>query len=191
MSTYNLNRGLAHRLRPLHIRRELLLKKREEQQCVAILEGMGIENYQAFSIPLLQVLSAISTKTEIDGFNIADAIQNQNFRFYTKDFPLLSLNASNALADSIKEAKKPSLEFSKMGRQRRTGNADDFALRMHEIISKLKTEVKMSSYRETIKVLNEKEIPAPMGGQWHVRTLQDLNKRWVELGLSSFTSKPK
>jgi len=181
MGNHNSVRDIA--LRP-YKRSQFLRLKREEQQCVAILEGMGIVNYHAFSIPLRKVLLAISTRTDIDGFNIADAIQNQTFRFYTKDFPLLSLEASNALAESIREAKKPSIEFSRMGRQRRTENADDFAVRMHEIIGKLKTEERMSSYRETIKVLNEKEIPSPMGGRWHVRTLQDLNKRWQELGLS-------
>jgi hypothetical protein len=166
----------------------------QEKECKAKIVEMGIKDYHAFpnTITFRTVLEAIHKKTEIDNVDIAAKVQSYTFRFYTKDYPLLSLETSNAIAETVKEIKTPSPQFSAMGRQKRTENADEYARNMYKLIAELKTKEKISSFRQTVKALNKKKVPTPLSGkEWHVSTLQNLQKRWQELGLNQLSHKPK
>lgn len=163
------------------------IRQREEKECEARITKMGIEDYHVFpkTFTFHTVLEAIKKKTEIDNVDIAAKVQSYSFRFYTKDYPLLSLETSNAIAETVKDIKTPSPQFSAMGRQKRTENADEYARRMYTLIDELKTKEKISSFRQTVKALNKKKVPTPLAGkEWHVSTLQNLEKRWQELGLN-------
>jgi phosphoribosylformylglycinamidine (FGAM) synthase-like enzyme len=165
---------------------------KEEEICINKLHEMKVKKYHGFSEPLDHILKAITERKEIDGINISEAVRDHNFRFYTKDQPLLSLEISNVVAQVSKDLKrKVPPQFLQSGREKKSEHANEFASRMHETINQLKLAEKISTYRETAKFLNEKKFPTYAGGKWHVSTLQELNKRWKKLGLSPFTTNPK
>lgn len=74
-------------------------------------------------------------------------------------------------------------EISRMGREKRTQIADKFARQTIEIVNKLKAEEEISSYRDTLKMLNDKNVPTYSGGKWQMSTLCNLYKRCKKLDL--------
>lgn len=156
-----------------------------EEEAVALSEEQDLNpKVHKFSAPLIEVLDAIRTSKNIDGINLREQIQDTTFRFETEDEPKLSLIVSDTLAEVI-DATKASYDNSmtKKAVEKRNENADEFARTMYEVITKLKNEKGIRSFRQTVKALNEHQIPSFKGGEWHVKTYQDLNKRWKELGL--------
>ncbi|MVM33427.1 hypothetical protein GO755_25545 [Spirosoma sp. HMF4905] len=176
----------------LSIIEELILSKklREEKLCKAMLADMGIKKYRKFTLPTNEILEAIRNKKEIDGFNIANAVKNPKFRFYTSDSPLASLEISNTMASVIKDIKDSNI-FMKRGRQKRQENADEYARNIHSIINEVTVHETFKSFREAANFLNDQKIPTPLNKRWQPRTLTLLNQRWEALGLSTLTPKPK
>jgi hypothetical protein len=137
------------------------------------------------------VLGAIKSRSmiaDVDGdeVEITERIADASFRFFTKDFPSLSFETSEALASAVEigmeygkreerllndEAKEKSIEVRK-------AKADSFALEMKQQIDQLKSEANVSTYRDIVSLLNERKIPTSQeGGKWHLRTLQSVLKR--------------
>lgn len=141
--------------------------------------------------PLYSVLEAIERKNIIEGVNIAEKIKDPLFRFVTIENTELSYKISTVISIIYKDARTLNPDVAELGRQKNRENADEFAKKMRDVVTTIQLQEKISSYRETVKALNEKHIPTYRGGEWHIKTLQDLNKRWKELGLMSHATKPK
>lgn len=148
-----------------------------------------------FNVPLKELLCAIKNGETIDGINLREKIRDPNFRFKTnrKSESILSTAFSEVIATVLQSNKPYRLNKHALEKSihTRNENADEFAKSMYDIITRIKEEdKKISSYRETVKALNERHVSTYRGGDWHIKTLQDLNKRWQELGLIP-VSKPK
>ena len=76
-------------------------------------------------------------------------------------------------------------EISKMGREQKIKNIDDYSRKMYGFITNLKEERGISSNRKTVKVLNEMDIRGYYGGKWYVKSLINLYKRCETLGISN------
>lgn len=137
-----------------------------------------------------EVVDAIATGRLVENISILEKVKSSDFLFTTKDQPELSLKVSKALAKVRKEDRTLDPEISEMGRLKSKENAYEFARQMYEIVQKIKAEEQITTYRETVAALNKHQIPTGRGGDWHLKTLQNLNKRWKELGFIS-ESKPK
>lgn len=134
---------------------------------------------------LKDVIEAIRNNSTINGININKEIKNKSFRFQTNDDPETSLKISELLATFYKDGQQSSPTLGALGRQKSKENADEFAIQMFNVITDLQKQEKVTSYRETARILNEKGIQTDRNGKWHVNTLQMLKKRWKELGLTS------
>ncbi|GAB3732378.1 hypothetical protein [Spirosoma lituiforme] len=131
-------------------------------------------------------------KHAIEGdFNLREELQNPKFRFISVQAPRLSRLAADALSAQTQYTKTLyGRELSKKGAEKRNIDADQYAVNMYDLISRLKKKENISSYRDTVKALNANNIPTfREGGEWHLSTLQNLQKRWKELNLISAKSK--
>lgn len=143
-------------------------------------------NYRIFS-SLPAVLVAIKTKeplADYDGtiINITERILDPLFRFITEDMPELGYETSEALASAVDAGKTAERQLNSDAHEKslsvRKAKADEFALRMKQEIEQLKTEANVSTYRDIVEVLNDRNIPTSQeGGKWHLGTLQGVLKR--------------
>lgn len=159
------------------IRRRLMLddklakKIRDRELIFHIFKEQSLDN----------VLDAIKNKAQIEEIDISEEIKNPLFRFITPDSQSLSFKVSEVISTIYTETRRLSPEIAELGRQKNKENADEFARNMYDIINSIQQKENVSSYRETVRVLNKKNVPTSKGGQWHTKTLQDLKKRWIEL----------
>lgn len=133
---------------------------------------------------LEEVLDSIKKNKQIDKINVLEKLQNPNFRFRTIDDAELSFIVSESLSIVQKNATETKLaEIRELGVIRNVEIADEFAIEMFNIVKELRENDKITTYRDTIQYLNDKNVPTNRGGKWHLKTLQDLSKRWEKLKL--------
>lgn len=132
------------------------------------------------------IIEAIIYDQDVNGINIVDKLLEPTFRFKSNNDSIVSASdLSEALSIVIAKARsKPGKKGSTTTNVIRKQKADEYAKNMYEIITKLKAETGVSTYEATLALLREKEVKTPNGGKWHISSLQDLQKRWVELGLT-------
>ncbi|UFH54808.1 hypothetical protein [Spirosoma sp. KNUC1025] len=179
-------------------RRDYIIPKeipdKEATEIQLLKERLEADGYrvEVFSIAFEHVLEAITKRAKIGKVDIAHELRtNPKFRFICRREVALSLNASEAFsAQSQYSQASLRKDISKTGTRKVSENADEFARKMYDAVNKIKAQNNLSSYREVVKALNENKVPTQRGGAWHVATLQDLTKRWKELGLTP-TPKPK
>jgi hypothetical protein len=197
----------THKKTPLRLRRDKI-QDNPDQKLLALEESLKNQGfrYKIFS-SMREVVHAITNQSVIEvttsqgvveKINIAEELKDPNFRFLAKNAP----NSSKLLSDAF-SAHTEFIRSSFVGDmanksvQKRVENADEFAVRMFNLIEQLKREEGISTYRDTVKVLNDKKVPTyrsgnmkengkdmiTQKGEWHLSTLQNLHKRWKELGL--------
>ncbi|MCK8491778.1 recombinase family protein [Spirosoma sp. RP8] len=139
-----------------------------------------------------EILLSIISDKKIEGIDLAEAMQNPDFRFKSTIDPELSASISEAFAVLLKKVR---LTTGRIGaakaNKKRIKKADEYAVRMYEVINNIKQETGVSTFRATVEQLTQRGIDTPNGGKWSTNTLQDLQKRWRNLGLVVSTAKPK
>ena len=156
-----------------------LAKKLKEKYRVHIFYHASVED----------IINSITNGESVDGINILERMQDPRFRFISASNPNYSLQISHAFAKAIAVNKSVSnKKASQVGVKKRQQNADEFAKNMKEVIDNVKTESNITTYKDTVEALNKKGIASYRGKKWHIRTLQDLYKRWEALGLSDYSA---
>lgn len=146
-----------------------------------------------FSATIEEISLAIASKKPIEGINILKELQNPDYKFQIKNSPDLGTTFSEALVQAYNAGKSNTIAIAaQVSLDKRKNAANKFAIEMHPIIQKLRSEKKLITYKETIEALNKEGIKAPKGGKWAEGTLQAVYKRWKDLGLSNeSTPKPE
>ncbi|MCK8491752.1 hypothetical protein M0L20_07800 [Spirosoma sp. RP8] len=139
-----------------------------------------------------ELVKAIFEEKEIEEVNLAEKIQNINFRFLSLVDTDNSYYTTEVLASTIIKSreqaandgaklivKKAAHESSK----KRNEAADKYAMNMFSVVENIKAETGVSTIRGIVELLDKREIATPNGGQWRINTIQTLQKRWQELGL--------
>lgn len=139
-----------------------------------------------FSETLDVILSAIREQKNIKGINLSEKVQEQTFRFLTYDEPEISMQVADTFAlfaEHVRQSvvKKGAKIRAKASGKKRSEKADAFVQNMYPVIEKLKTSECVSTYEDTVKMLNEKGVHTARGGKWHVKTLHALSKRYEKL----------
>lgn len=163
--------------------KEFLVKNEIEKSINDIIDRRQLKVHIFDKATLNQVLTSIIENAIIENLNVKELIKKPQFRFITKDNQKLSFIVSDAISVVYKDARSLSPETAELGRKKNRENADDYARNMLDVVKKIQQELNITSYRETVKALNERQVPTYRGGDWHLKTLQDLNKRWKDLGL--------
>ncbi|WP_375443704.1 hypothetical protein [uncultured Fibrella sp.] len=134
-----------------------------------------------------EILTAIVHNEEIGGINIVDKVQDPTFRFKAMLDPDPELGSflSEAIAIVLDRSRFIAAKrSSEKASEKRIAKANDYALKMYQVITDMKAEAGVSTYRATADLLERKKIKNPNGGKaWNASTLHGLQKRWQELGL--------
>lgn len=134
-----------------------------------------------------EIIKSIIDQTPLEGIDISVQVQDPLFRFQSlsESEQKYSLQLSEAFALTVQRAKtrdtRPAIERSI---ERRVDEADDFAIRMYPVIQEMKSEAGVITNKGMIELLNSKNIPTyKKGGKWHTSTLNNMKKRWTEMGI--------
>lgn len=150
------------------------------------------DNIHKFNHTLKEILEAIIDDKEIDNIKLADKVQDPDFHFKLELNPELGTSLSDAFTAILSRARSVMTQKRvQKASEKRNQQANEYAAKMYEVITNLKVEAGVSSFRGTVDLLKQRNVQAPNGGkEWHISTLQDLQKRWRELGLIP-SPKPK
>ena len=144
-------------------------------------EKFKLHFFSTVSLP--QLFDAISEDIPVEGLSIKEKMKDPFFQFITLDNPDLSFKASKAISRIVRSSQKIDPITAKAGRDKQKETADEYASNIFDIVKDAR-ERGIKTFRATVDYLNENEIPTFRGGKWHLKTLQDLQKRWKELGLT-------
>lgn len=134
-----------------------------------------------------EIFEAILNKKKIGGIDIMQEVKNPDFRFTSAVEPELVSVVSDLIAAVLKELYLGNITKA---RQQRAVDADNYARRIYPVITELQNQENIHSFRKTVKLLTERDIPTPNGGKWSTNTLQDLYSRCRKLGLIQESIKP-
>ncbi|MBN8825842.1 MULTISPECIES: hypothetical protein [unclassified Spirosoma] len=152
----------------------------------------------SFKASVRDIVKAIATNVDIQGVNLVDRVQDPGFRFTSEVDPDFGTDLSEAFAVLLARARALASqlhsETAKKGGATssisRNEHANAYAAKMFGMISDLKSEHGISTYQAVVDLLNDKKVETAGGKTtWHIKTLQNLEKRWQNLGL--VPSKPK
>lgn len=148
-----------------------------------------IEKPREFDLSAKALLEAIIKRKKVAGVDIVQKIQDPHFRFTSTIDPDLSASMSEAFAVLLSYGRS---KAGKKGNVERNRKGDQFATKMHAMIQNMQSESGVTTLQATVDLLNQKGVKTYSereGSKWHLKTLQDLQKRWKALGL--IPEKPK
>ncbi|RYC66968.1 hypothetical protein [Spirosoma sordidisoli] len=150
----------------------------------SLLDKSSETSLREFESSTEAILNAIINGKTIEGVDIAESIQNPQFRFKSTKDPVISASMSEAFAILMSRARS---EAGKKGSAERNRKSDEFAANMYNVIQNMQVESGVTTLQATVDLLNERGVrtySGQEGSKWHLKTLQDLQKRWAKLGLT-------
>ncbi|GAB3754735.1 hypothetical protein [Spirosoma pomorum] len=143
----------------------------------------------SFSATAKEVMRAVANGEQIDGVNIGERLLDPSFRFELPNDPDYATDLSDAFTALL--ARQRTKTVSKMS-EGRIKQADEYATKMFSVIKEMQDNAGVTTLRGTVDLLNENSVKTfKPGGKWHMGTVQGLQRRWKELGLSSDEPKTK
>jgi hypothetical protein len=158
-------------------------------------EALSNTKAHKFSASTSDIVKAIISGDTIEGVDIANKIQDPEFRFISTTISACGEVEATDISELCavilsRERLMAGKNLSAKASAERIEKANQYAVANYQDIQNLKAEAGVKSFRKTLKLLTDKGFPTPSGSTiWHISTLQDLQERWVALGLMPDKSK--